>query len=111
RDALFLLLQKGVEEESVLEFLALPAADVPDLVELALRERAGVGVETAEQRRLAVVHVADDDDVQMLGGGRRAKGGGRHGRITCNHLYGGAPSRGLHPAPGPSARLRWCFGP
>src|SRR5439155_22674398 len=97
RDALLLFLQKGVEEEGVLELLALPAADFPDLVELALRERAGVGVEPAEQRGLAVIHMADDDDVQMLTGGRRAKSGGRHGRITCSRLCGGAPSRGLRP--------------
>src|SRR3989442_876000 len=77
RDALLLFLQESVEEESVLELLALPAADFPNLVELAVGGRAGVGVEPAQQRGLAVIHVADDNDVQMLTGGRRAKSGGR----------------------------------
>src|SRR5207249_7628659 len=71
RDALLLLFQESVEEEGILELLTLPAADVPDLVQLALRERVGVGVEASEQRGLPVIHVADDDNVEMLAGARR----------------------------------------
>src|SRR5262249_28111628 len=66
-DALLLLFQKCVEEKSILEFLPLLAADCPHLLQLAIRQRSSIGIETPQQGGLPVVHVPDNDDVQALG--------------------------------------------
>ncbi len=66
RDALFLFLQEGVEQEGVLELLTLLTTNGPHLVELAVGQRAGVGIEPAQQRGLAMIHVSDDHDIHRL---------------------------------------------
>src|SRR4030095_3544927 len=83
-----------VEQEGVLEDLPLLLADPLHLLELAVAEGAGVGEQPPDQRRLAVVDVADDHDVhglarQVLRLGLRC--GLRH-RLRCraHHMY---PSR------------------
>ena len=66
-DALFLFFQERIEQEGVFELLSLLAADGLDLLKPAVRERAGVGIEPAEEGGLAVVHVPDEHDIQMFG--------------------------------------------
>ena len=70
RDALVLLVRQRVEQERVLERLARPLALAPDRFELALRQRVRVGEQPADDRALAVIDVADDDDVEVLAFGR-----------------------------------------
>ena len=77
-DALGLLVLERVEQEGVLERLRVELALGPDLLELALGERVGVGQEPADDRALAVVDVADDHDVHPLGA--RRGGHARFGR-------------------------------
>src|SRR5213592_256875 len=48
-DALFLFFQERIEQEGVFELLSLLAADGLDLFQPAIRERAGVGIEPAEE--------------------------------------------------------------
>ena len=83
-DVLVALGLEGVHEEGVLERHAAPAAGSLDTLQLALRERAAVVQQAADERGLAVVYVADDDDAQGLGGGI-------HG--TSIHIYPLARSR------------------
>ena len=66
RDSLLLLLEKGIEQKRVLEFLPLLPTDGLDLFKLAIRQRSRVGVETPQQGGFPVVHVPDDDDVQIV---------------------------------------------
>ena len=65
RDALLLLFEKGIEQEGILELLSLLATDGLDLFQLAVRQRAGVGIEPSQQGGLAVIDVPDDDDIEM----------------------------------------------
>ena len=65
-DALGLLVLERIQQEGVLEGLGVAAARLLDLLQLALGQRAGVGQEPADERALAVVHVADDHDVHLL---------------------------------------------
>ena len=65
-DSLLLLFKKGIEQERILEFFALLPADGLDLFKLAIRQRSRVGIETPQQGGLPVVHMPDDDDVQIL---------------------------------------------
>ena len=41
------------------------------LLEFAFRQRAGVVKQAADEGRFAVVHVADDDDLELFGGRAR----------------------------------------
>ena len=66
-DALLLLFEKGIEQERVFELLALLAANGLDLFQLAVRQRARVGIEPSKQGGLAVIDVADNHDVEMFG--------------------------------------------
>ena len=66
RDALVLLVRQRVEQERVLERLARALALAPHRLELALRQRSGVGEQAADDRALAVVDVTDDDDVEVF---------------------------------------------
>ena len=66
RDALILLVVQRVEQEGVLERLRVAAAVFPYGFELALRQRSGVGEETADHGGFAVIDVADGDDIQKL---------------------------------------------
>ncbi len=65
-DALVLLVVERVEQERVLERLAGALALAPHRVELALRQRAGVGQQPPDDGALAVIDVADDDDVHRV---------------------------------------------
>ena len=62
-DPLVLLVGQRVQQEGVLERLAGALALAPDRLELALRQRAGVGQQAADHGALAVIDVADDHDV------------------------------------------------
>ena len=66
RDALRLLVLQGVEQERILERLRVALAVSLDLLELALRQRAGVGKQTADDRALAVIDMAGDHEAQPL---------------------------------------------
>ncbi len=72
-DALGLLVLEGVEQERVLERLGVELALGPDLLELSLGERVGVGQQPADDRALAVVDMADDHDVHPLRPRRRER--------------------------------------
>src|SRR5207344_230059 len=65
-DALFLLLKKRIEQKRILEFLALLPTDRLDLFKLAVRQRSRIGIETPQQCGLPVVHMPDDDDIQIV---------------------------------------------
>ena len=66
RDALILLVVQRVKKEGILERLRVAAAVFADGFQLALRQRSGVGKETADHGGFAVVDVADGDDIQKL---------------------------------------------
>ena len=100
-DALRLLVLQGVEQERVLEGARVHLAHVLDLLELALGQRAGVGHQAADDGALAVVHVADGDDVHALEVERRDLG--RWGRCRQAHMY---PPRRSDSRPPPSS-LSW----
>ena len=63
---LILLGVQRVEQVGVLERLRVAAAVFPYGFELALRQRSGVGEETADHGGFAVIDVADGDDIQKL---------------------------------------------
>ena len=68
------LFDQGVEEEGVFELHAFDRAVLADLVHLAVGQGVGVMEEAADEGGLAVVDVADDDDVHLamvFGGGLR----------------------------------------
>ena len=79
-DVLVALGLEGVHEERVLEGHAALAAGLLDALQPALRERAAVVQQAADERGLAVVHVADDDDAQGLEGGHTETPPGAGGR-------------------------------
>ena len=64
-DVLFLLFDQGVEEEGVFELHAFDRAVLADLLHLAVGQGVGVMEEAADEGRLAVVDMADDDDVHL----------------------------------------------
>ena len=74
RDALVPLGLQGIEQEGEFESHAAALAAGPDLLRLAVGQRAGVMQDATHQGRLAVVDVADEDDAH-----RQAAG---HGRET-----------------------------
>ena len=65
-DALVLLGLEGVEQERVLELLALTPTRGLDLLELAVPEDPGVGEQSSDEGGLAVIDMADDHDVHGL---------------------------------------------
>ena len=67
RDVLVALGLQGVHEVGPLERHAAALGDLLELLELAFRQRAGVVEEAADEGGFAVVHVADDDDLELLG--------------------------------------------
>ena len=101
-DALGLLVLERVEQERVLERLRVELALGPDLLELALGKRVGVGQQPADDRALAVVHVADDHDVHPLGSGRsgHARLGAERWKTTCWRSYLRERRRAGAPTPG-----------
>ena len=82
RDALGALVLERVEEERVFEGFGRAAAQLADLIELALRQGVGIGQEPADDRALAVIDVAADHDINPFAPGHRrqsiAGGVGEH---------------------------------
>ena len=70
RDALVLLVRERVQQERVLERLARALALALHRLQLSLRQRIRVGQQAPDHRALAVVDVADDDDVEVFALGR-----------------------------------------
>ena len=62
RDALIALGLQRIEQERPFERHAAPGADGLELLELAVRQAAGLVQEPSDQGRFAVIHVPDDDD-------------------------------------------------
>ena len=71
RDALVALGLQGIHQESPFERHAAPLAGRLDRLDLALGQGAGVVEQPADQGRLAVVDVADDDDLEAGAVARR----------------------------------------
>ena len=67
-DVLVALGLERVHQVGPLERHAAALGDFLELLELALGQRAGVVEQPADERGLAVVHVADDDDFELFGG-------------------------------------------
>src|SRR3546814_655204 len=65
-DALVALRLERVHQEGPFERHAAPLAHRLDGLELAFRKRPGVVKQAADQRGLAVIDVADDDDAELL---------------------------------------------
>src|SRR5262245_828751 len=65
-NALLLLFKKGIKQEGVLELLPLLPAYGLNLFKLAIRQRSRVCIETPQQRRLPVVHMPHDHNVQIV---------------------------------------------
>ena len=74
-DPLCLLVLERIQQEGVLEWAGVAAAHLANLLQLALGQRAGLREEAADNRALAVVNMADDDDVHL------GVVGGAHGEI------------------------------
>jgi hypothetical protein len=88
-DRLVALRLEGVQHEGPLDRHAAARRDRLQLLHLARRQRAGVVQQPADQRRLAVVDVADDDDAVQ-----RARTGLLLRQGLCLHLLarqGGDP--------------------
>ena len=81
RDALVALGLQRVEQERPLERHAAPRADRLQHLELAVRQAAGLMQEPSDQRRLAVIDMADDDDANLRPGDSRH--GRRPAEIVC----------------------------
>ena len=62
RDSLRALVLQRVEQKRILERLRRAGAEILDLFEAALRQRARIGEQPADDRALAVVDVPHDDD-------------------------------------------------
>ena len=115
RDALLLFFEEGVKQKGIFKLFALPPANFPHLLELSFRESARICEEAPQQGGLAMVHVPDDDNTEILG---------RLGDVsdhvistcwqplaaTCSRLCVIAPSRGPHLERGRSVPRRWCDG-
>ena len=78
-DALVALGLQRVEQEGPFERHAAPRADGFQHLELALGQAAGLMQEAADQRRLAVVDMADDDDAHLRPCRAVGRGGNRMG--------------------------------
>ncbi len=63
-DVLLLLLEQRIEQESEFKFHPLSSAGLFNLVDLAFWKRTGVVQNPANERGLAVVNVADENDPQ-----------------------------------------------
>jgi hypothetical protein len=72
-DTLVAFRLEGIHQERPFERHAAPLAHRLDLLQLAVRQRAGVVEQAAHQRRLAMVDMADDHDAhQVAFGAHRA---------------------------------------
>ena len=68
-DALVALGLQRVQQERPFERHAAPRADGLQHFELAVGQAAGLVQQPADQRRLAVIDMADDDDADLRAGG------------------------------------------
>ena len=117
-DRLVALGLEGVEHEGPFDRHAAARRDRLELLELARRQRAGVVQQAADERRLAVVDVADDDDFERRLE-RRARGAAgtfsaaAHGPVapTCSPRRAGARRRPRARGPWPGRRARRCSWP
>ncbi len=73
-DALVALRLQRVEQERPFERHAAPGADRFQHFQLAVGQAAGLVQQAADQRRLAVVDMADDDDADLRTGGAVRRG-------------------------------------
>ncbi len=64
RNVLLLLLEQGVEHESKLKFHPFRRARLLHHVDLSFRQRIRVVQNAPDERGLAVINVADEDDLQ-----------------------------------------------
>ena len=106
-DVLVALGLERVHQVRPLEGDAAALGDLLELLQLAFGQRARVVEQPAHQRGLAVVHVADDDDLELLGGsldGIADWVGNAHGPITCNRRGGASRRRLRFPGPAPGRR-------
>ena len=67
RDVLVALRLQRIHEVRPFERHAPPLRHLLQLLQLALRQRTRVVKQAAHERGLAVVHVADDDNLQLFG--------------------------------------------
>ena len=88
-DALVALGLERVEQERPFERHAAPRADGFQHLELAVGQAAGLVQQAADQRRLAVVDMADDDDADLRTRGA-VRSGGRSG--GDDHVHSRAAS-------------------
>src|SRR6185436_19577874 len=65
-DALLLFFKKRIEQKCVLEFLPLLPTDGLDLFKLSIWQRSRVGIKPPQQSGLPMVHMPDDNDVQIV---------------------------------------------
>src|SRR5208282_3894490 len=84
--------------------------DLLELLQLAFGQRACVVKEAAHQGGLAVVHVAEDDNLKLLGACRWERGwrDRAHGPITYSRRAGASRRRLRFPGPAPGRRARAC---
>ena len=99
---------KRVHQEGPFERHAAPLAHRLDGLELAVGQRAGVVDQPADQRRLAVVDMADDDDAQLLA---QRPSDAAYGSRPSHVSVGAQPLEGVlglavHGAAGALRRLR-----
>ena len=109
-DVLVALGLERVHQVGPFEGDAAALGDLLELLQLALGQRAGVVKEPAHQGGLAVVHMAEDDDLKLFGAGRRQRGlgGSAHGPITCSRRAAASRRRLRFPGPAPGRRARAC---
>ena len=89
-DVLVALGLQRVHQVGPLERNAAALGDLPQLLELAFRQRAGVVEQPADERGFSVVHMADDDDFELFGWSR----GLAVGRNHCENCSSLAAARG-----------------
>ena len=93
RDALVALGLQRIEQERPFERHAAPLADGLERFELAVRQAAGFVQQPADQRRLAVIDMPDDDDADQRTAAAGASGAGRDGIFGDEDVHGAHASR------------------
>ena len=86
-DALVALGLQRIEQERPLEGHAAPGADGLQHLQLALGQAAGLVQQAADQRRLAVVDMADDDNADLWPRGAVRR---RRYALRDDHVHGNA---------------------
>ena len=85
-DVLVALGLERVHQVGPLEGHAAALGDLLELLQLALGQRAGVVEQPADKSGFAMVHVADNDDLQLLGGSDRRSVWRTHSGILSSEL-------------------------